>query len=122
MRGFRSPASSAAHTGLKPRPTSPCRTGPQRPSSNSLNRRTSGSTATPLRDSGNSIAPFCCRSPIMSDQFRKRWDKEGRRRRILKPDDGDEIKLVADEIRLAKSVILQMELQFKAEHPIEFAV
>jgi hypothetical protein len=58
----------------------------------------------------------------MSDQFRKRWDIERRRQKTLKPDYLDEIRLenyLRREIRFGR---FEIDSEFRAKHPTEFAV
>ncbi len=58
----------------------------------------------------------------MSDQFRKRWDIERRRQRVLKPDYLEEIKLDNQKRHRATFGRFEIDSEFRVKHPAEFAV
>jgi len=58
----------------------------------------------------------------MSDQFRKRWDVERRRQKTLKPDYLEEIRLDNQNRHRVVFGRFEIDSEFRAKHPVEFAV
>ena len=57
----------------------------------------------------------------MSDQFRKRWDKDRRRRQALKPNYLEEIRFDKQNRRGIVSGAFASDSDFRVKHPGEFA-